>query len=639
MHKTAVIIGIYCHLPEGISDSELEDNYQSCYRPFLSTLNRFPEISAVLYFSGCILKKLEARHPEFFMLLEELIGKRQVELLGGAYYQPILPLIPNTDRLGQIESLTTYLRKSFGRRSRGCWLTEYSWEPWLASTMQTCGLDYTFLLQDQFFKAGITDTSGLPVLTEDQGRCVSIFPVIDCAYPDAKVLTYEQAMETVLQQRSDIQLATIMMPGEALKTIWHQSGLESPDLIMERSFAWFRKNALIYETTTPVRFLKAKKNAGRAYIPGTASKNFMVRINHADYDWNTQYGSLRQALNHHECARYLYAKMSYVHLLIGQLRGDKARKKTASEDLWSGQSADAFWQAPSGGICVPSIRQAAWRGLLDAELTTRHKAGFKPGLIYADIDFDSEKEFLFQGQEYNAYIQRHTAAIFALDLIKARRNIADVYISPGAQHQQASGLFLDYIIDRDGTRNDQPECIVPLKNFAQTSNEKIGESLAFISDLRSSSNTRLSGLRVNKQFAFNKRKLSVMYTLVNMSDNPISCDFSVRSMIGITPQEICSLQVDEQNWINTDGSEDGKSLADFLQSTGRMKVLNVLANESALSLRLECTQAAQLEFGLVQCIASQSQTIDQGLSIVCSWPVSIAGGQTDFYQLDLSIHI
>jgi hypothetical protein len=62
----------------------------------------------------------------------------------------MLPLIPLADRLGQIEALTTYLRKHFGKRPRGCWLPGLIWEQNLAGSLQTSGMDYTFLESNQF---------------------------------------------------------------------------------------------------------------------------------------------------------------------------------------------------------------------------------------------------------------------------------------------------------------------------------------------------------------------------------------------------------------------------------------------------------------------------------------------------------
>jgi len=60
MLKTHLVLGTYNHLPEGLEEGAFETIYQSCYRPFLSALNRFPEIQASLYYSGSLLKRFEA---------------------------------------------------------------------------------------------------------------------------------------------------------------------------------------------------------------------------------------------------------------------------------------------------------------------------------------------------------------------------------------------------------------------------------------------------------------------------------------------------------------------------------------------------------------------------------------------------
>ena len=276
MQKTHLIIGAYNHLPEGLSESEFEGVYQSCYRPFLSVLNRFPEIQATLFFSGSLLKRFEFRHPEYLMLLEEMTARRQVELLGGGFYAPIMPLIPSADRLGQIELLTTYLRKTFGKRPRGCWLSEFAWEPWLSSTLQTCGMDYTFLSAEQFLESipGSREEL-LPIITEDQGRCTTILPVHDCSTSFETPLGFVDSLNELKPGNMHI----LMLPGESIRLLWESSGLESPDVYMERTFAWLRKSALEYETTTPSRYLKTNRQWTKAYFPGTASIRLIQRDN------------------------------------------------------------------------------------------------------------------------------------------------------------------------------------------------------------------------------------------------------------------------------------------------------------------------------------------------------------------------
>lgn len=83
MQDKKVIIGTYNSMPHGISSRIFEWTYQSSWRPFLSGLYKFPAIHAVLYYSGTVLQWIEENHPEFMLLLEEMLGKKQIELLGG----------------------------------------------------------------------------------------------------------------------------------------------------------------------------------------------------------------------------------------------------------------------------------------------------------------------------------------------------------------------------------------------------------------------------------------------------------------------------------------------------------------------------------------------------------------------------
>ncbi|MEN6364386.1 MAG: hypothetical protein ABFC81_04880, partial [Rectinema sp.] len=73
MQLNRVILGTYNHMPEGSAEADFERRYQSCWRPYLSVLYRFPEVSSLLHYSGTVLKWLELRHPEFLMLLEEMV--------------------------------------------------------------------------------------------------------------------------------------------------------------------------------------------------------------------------------------------------------------------------------------------------------------------------------------------------------------------------------------------------------------------------------------------------------------------------------------------------------------------------------------------------------------------------------------
>jgi alpha-amylase/alpha-mannosidase (GH57 family) len=94
----------------------METIYQSFYRPMLKVLYAHPSVKFVGYFSGSLLEWIEETHSEFIDVMVEMVKRRQLEIIGGGYYAPVYSLIPKPDRIGQIEQLTTYLRRNFGRR-------------------------------------------------------------------------------------------------------------------------------------------------------------------------------------------------------------------------------------------------------------------------------------------------------------------------------------------------------------------------------------------------------------------------------------------------------------------------------------------------------------------------------------------
>ena len=125
--KITLILGSHAHVPYGAETSEFEKTYAGLVRPFISGLCKFPHIQAALHYSGVLLHWIERSHPEMFMSIEDMVNRKQVEMLGGGFYEPMLPIIPSQDKIGQIELLTTYLRRQFGKRPQGCWIPAFAW--------------------------------------------------------------------------------------------------------------------------------------------------------------------------------------------------------------------------------------------------------------------------------------------------------------------------------------------------------------------------------------------------------------------------------------------------------------------------------------------------------------------------------
>ena len=542
MQRSPVILGAYNLMPEGIEDSALEDAYQFCWRPFLSVLYRFPAILSPLHYSGTVLRWLGAKHPEFIMLLEEMILRKQVEPLGGAFFSPLLPLIPAQDRLGQIELLTTQIRRSFAKRPRGCWLADYAWEPSLASTLQACGFDYTFLTERHFLAAGAARADqGSPVMTEDQGRSLAVFPAFDALESLPSPLPFAEAVESLSSRLGEQRLYSIFYPGEAFKGMWKASGLESPDLFFEHSFALLQREGLEYETTTPSRYLKGVRDFRRAYFPGCASARLMERSMPAGEDGsrprkgakpaarppeeavNAFEGSLRRVLLRHEESMALYSKMQYVRLLVGQLRGDKSRKKTAQEEVWRGQCGGAYWQGAGGGISLLPVRASAYSALIEAEKITRQRGSFSPGIVSSDMNFDGSKEIMYQGADINAYVQLRGACLCELDSIKTRTNYVNVM--DGSASGPRMLCFRDRVCDKGRFGKDRGGFYDGYYSMGEA--ERPAHSTALFREGFAELGGKRKAMTIRKTYSFRKGGLSVEYEISNRDAAPLSLRLGV----------------------------------------------------------------------------------------------------------------
>jgi len=401
-YKLNLILCAGGHLPSGTSDAEFEAFYNAEIKPLISSLDKFPRINMVFHYSGVVLNWIERQHPEFFMLLEDLLSRKQVEFLGGGFYEPAFCLLPLADKIGQIEMLTTYLRKHFGKRPQGCWLPAMAWEQNLVGALSSCGMNYTFLEEKQFSGAGAKpDAAGIysPCITEDQGKLVTVFPVakdLGDKLLQGKPLKIVGELLDGLQEKSENNV--VVFPGRC--------GADYENLFSELSTADPRVRFIC-----PSRFYKNLHSLKKYYFPGIWASD----INH------------RQFIANNPEADGLYAKMIYVHTLINnQLRGDKTRKRTALEDLWKAQDSCLFCHGnDSHGLFHSNIRKTAYHFLIEAEKIIREKEKFTPSLSVFDFDLDGEGEYIFQDEKITCCVKSKGAGIFELDYLPCAWNYLD----------------------------------------------------------------------------------------------------------------------------------------------------------------------------------------------------------------------
>jgi alpha-amylase len=443
MKRLKLVFGTYNTKPVGTSREQFERTYQNSYKPFLTVLYKYPKIRAALHFSGYVMEWLEEEHPEFVMLLNELVKRKQVELLGGGYYSPILPIIPSKDRMGQIELLTTYLRKRFGKRPRGCWIQEGVWEPAVTSTIKSNGMEY-FLLDDiYFYQAGMQDHQVYrPYITDDQGKTTVVLPI---HYQFAKDMFAEEPEDFARRiyahaEKDAHDLLAVLFSGELFEVnqelrdrFFEENGW------LERFFHSLSDNLQTVQTVLPGRYVRNTDFLEKAYLPSAFLPPAEDKRKNSGERWLEPRGYrllynirnerfpffFRQYITRYPEIRNIYSKMMYVHLLVGQVRRDKSRKKTAKEESWIGQCGAAFWHAFNGGVYDNAHRKAVYTGLLNAEKTTREKGIFSTSLNITDFNLDGKPEYLYQGQFINAYVQLVGASVFELDYVVNSWNYID----------------------------------------------------------------------------------------------------------------------------------------------------------------------------------------------------------------------
>ena len=134
------------------------------YLPTLKGLLKIPKARLAFNFTGVTLEILEKEFPEVIELIKKGVDSGQFELLGFAYSQPILPLIPEIDINLHIKRHLELLdRLLHVKNPKGFFLPEAAWSPNLAPILKKFGFSWTLI-----------DYDHLVLSQTDAGESVSI---------------------------------------------------------------------------------------------------------------------------------------------------------------------------------------------------------------------------------------------------------------------------------------------------------------------------------------------------------------------------------------------------------------------------------------------------------------------------------
>ncbi len=423
---------IHSHQPVGNFDHVIEEAYQNAYAPFVRAIASHASIRVSLHYSGILLEWIESRHPEFFDQIRRLTGRGQVEIIGGGHYEPILPAIPDEDKIAQLQRLSEYLHRHFGVTPRGAWIAERVWEPSLARPLAEAGVEYIILDDTHFLAAGLEPTAlhGY-YLTEEAARPLRLVPSLKALRYSIPFREPEETIRILTEGKEQPHALFAMgddcekfgvWPGthdHCYKNRWLERFLDT----LEAAQSWL-------ETTTLSDYVAKNEPLGRIYLPTGSYAEMM--------EWalptsaSIQYKTCLEEIDRMPAAerwrRFLhgglwqnflakYPEANQIHKLMLEVsrRWQEASRNAtpdagaarllseARTQLLSAQCNDAYWHGVFGGLYAPHLRSALLGRLIRAEsLLDKLEESGKPVLRVArkDLDVDGHEEVLLEHSSF-----------------------------------------------------------------------------------------------------------------------------------------------------------------------------------------------------------------------------------------------
>ncbi len=449
MSKLHLILAFHNHQPVGNFEHVLEECYGKAYLPFLETLLDHPQLKVVLHYSGNLLSWIQEKHPEAFEIIKTLADTGRAELLSGGLYEPILPVLPEKDKVLQVSEMSRLIRKSFGQSPKGMWLAERVWEPQIPGFITRAGIEYVPIDDYHFKLTGLEEADLFGYyLTEDQGRQL-------CVFPGSEKLRYMIPFKTVdeivsyfkeVYLRGGNPLLTMADDGEKFgvwpntyKHVYENRWLDSFFCEVERNSEWIN-------TTTFSEYHSKFRPLGRTYLPTASYREMGVwslpSNEGLEYErtleelQRTEGERAKQLLRGGIWRSFMvkYPESNHIHKRMFMIsrkahaaaRKDPKKGRSALMELWKGQCNDGYWHGIFGGLYLPHLRSALYRHLIRAESLAAGILKSRTAIHREDFDNDGFDDVVVNTKHYALAATEKGGSISELSLCKQAVNILDI---------------------------------------------------------------------------------------------------------------------------------------------------------------------------------------------------------------------
>jgi len=458
VNRINLCLGIHNHQPVGNFGFVFEEAYQKSYLPFLELLEKHAHVRLALHCTGILFEWIKNNKTDYIPRLRKLVEAGQIEMMTGAFYEPILAVIPDEDKLGQIDKLTNFVKKQTGYGAKGMWLAERIWEPHLPKPLAEAGIKYA-VLDDSHFRA-----AGLPpeklfgyFVTEELGHTVNLFPIAERL---RYAIPYQEPQATIEYLRSLAsedggRIVVFADDGEkfgvwpgSYKHCYEDKWLDRFFTLLEENFDWID---ILHFSEALQRF----RPVDRVYLP-TASyremmewampsatihryEDFENMLRHANafepYKDFVRGGFWRNFMAKYPEINNMHKKMLLISRRLNGLRvkSNDAKLQEAKDHLWASQCNCPYWHGLFGGAYLNNLRYANYHEMLQAETivdelehsTAERKNGWV-NISQQDMDADDAEEVLVSTPSLNVYLKpQNGGAIFEFDYKPKAINLSD----------------------------------------------------------------------------------------------------------------------------------------------------------------------------------------------------------------------
>ncbi|MCW8821606.1 MAG: DUF1925 domain-containing protein, partial [Sulfurovum sp.] len=382
-NTTKLLFGIHMHQPVDNFDWVIKHGVEVCYGPFFEVMSKYPEFRFSVHCSGWLMEQIEKLHPKLHKQIMTLAKKGSIEFFSAGYYEPILSVIPDEDRVIQINMLNDSIKSDFKQTPKGLWLTERVWESSLIPDLHRAGIKYT-VMDDYHFQCAGFDKEILDgyYMSEEGGNEIGLFPISKKLRYAIPFLNVDSAIQAIKSFDRKENSAAIIFDDAEKFGMWPGTY----EWVYEKGWLdTFIQAVLLDETIQTMHYgeyYEQERTRGIAYLPNVSYYEMGEWSLRADDALKLE--ALKKEMGHEryekEGVKFLkggiwknffvkYEESNRIHKRTLEL--SKARKgvKKAAFDaaLYKAQTNDALWHGVFGGLYLPNLRDNAYTYIIEAE--------------------------------------------------------------------------------------------------------------------------------------------------------------------------------------------------------------------------------------------------------------------------------